>query len=153
MKKLFMLVALGLFFVTGSALAQNRADVIRLWKTIDDETNKPKSIVQLYEENGKLYGKVIKLFREPGEEQNPVCDECDDDDPRYNKPVIGMQIITDMEWDDDDGEWEDGEILDPANGSVYDCQLWIDEDTGNLRVRGYLYFLYRTQTWLPYDGN
>ncbi|MFK7923326.1 MAG: DUF2147 domain-containing protein, partial [Bacteroidia bacterium] len=37
------------------------------WKTIDDETNKPKSIVEIYEKDGKLYGKVIKLFREPSE--------------------------------------------------------------------------------------
>ena len=30
------------------------------WKTIDDETGKDKSIVELYEDNGKIYGKIAE---------------------------------------------------------------------------------------------
>ena len=56
-----------------------------------------------------------------------------------------MTIITDMEMDG--AEWEDGEILDPENGKVYDCKLWIED--GKLKVRGYVAFFYRTQTWFP----
>ncbi|HAA12871.1 MAG TPA: DUF2147 domain-containing protein [Cytophagales bacterium] len=153
MKKFLVFFLAGLFFIAGPAFAQDRNDVFRKWKTIDDNTNKPRSVIEIFEQNGKMYGKVIKLFREPGEDPNPLCTECDDDDPRYNQPVIGMVLISDMEWDADDKEWEDGEIMDPDNGSVYDCEIWIDEDTGDLRVRGYLYFLYRTQTWKPYDGD
>ncbi|MEL6845841.1 MAG: DUF2147 domain-containing protein, partial [Bacteroidota bacterium] len=66
-----------LMLMTLTTLAQSP---VGKWKTIDDETNKPKSIVEIYERNGKLYGKVVKLFREPGEEQDPKCDECDTDD-------------------------------------------------------------------------
>ncbi|MEL6535723.1 MAG: DUF2147 domain-containing protein [Bacteroidota bacterium] len=152
MKKFLLLFLVGIFIVAGQALAQDRNDVFRKWKTIDDNTNKARSVIEIYEQDGKMYGKVIKLFREPGEDPNPLCSECDEDDPRYNKPVIGMVLISDMEWDEDDKEWEDGEIMDPDNGSTYDCEIWIDEDTGDLRVRGYLYFLYRTQTWKRYDG-
>ena len=39
-------------------------------------------------------------------------------------------------------------IMDPKKGTVYDCKLWIEG--GNLKVRGYVLFIYRTQTWLPY---
>lgn len=153
MKKLFALALTGLLFIASHAVAQDQSAILRKWKTIDDDTGKPKSVVELYMENGKMYGRVLKLFREPHEDQDPICKECDEDDPRYNKRIIGMVIISDMVWDASEGEFEDGEILDPAKGSVYDCEIWIDKDTGNLRVRGYLYFLYRTQTWLPYDGD
>ena len=54
-----------------------------------------------------------------------------------------MIIIKDMVQDGD--EWEDGTILDPKKGKIYDCKLWVED--GNLKVRGYLFFLYRTQTW------
>lgn len=120
------------------------------WKSIDDETKKAKSIVEIYEKDGKLYGKIIELFREPGENPDPICDECDEDDDRYNQKVIGMEIIRNMENDDD--EWEDGTILDPKDGKVYECKLWVDEDDPNiLNVRGYIAFFFRTQVWLRYD--
>ena len=134
MNKMIKVLPLSLVFMlmAVTALAQSP---IGKWKTIDDETNKPKSIVEIYEKDGKLYGKVIKLFREPGEEQNPKCDECDTDDPRYMQPVIGMEILKGLEKDDD--EWEDGEILDPKNGSIYDCYIEL-EGPDKLKVRGYL---------------
>jgi len=124
----------------------NAQDIFGKWKTIDDDTGKARSIVEIYKKDGKAFGKILKLFREPEEEQDPICDECTD--YRKGEKVIGLTIITGMELDDD--EWEDGEILDPENGKVYDCKLWVED--GNLKVRGYIAFFYRTQTWLPADN-
>jgi len=112
------------------------------WKSIDDETNKTKSIVEIYEKNGRAYGKIISLFREPGEDPDPLCDECEGN--KHNKKIIGMEIITEMEASGD--TWDGGEILDPENGKVYRCKLWVED--GKLKVRGYIMFLYRTQTWI-----
>jgi uncharacterized protein (DUF2147 family) len=86
---------------------------------------------------------VLELF-DP-DKPDPVCEECDSDDPRYMKPVVGLTVIRNMIKDDD--KWEDGDILDPENGKVYRCKLWVED--GKLQVRGYIAFLYRTQTWLP----
>lgn len=138
-KKLGLLILSGLLI--GNVSAQT---IFGKWKTIDDETGKPKSIVEIYEKDGKAYGKVIKLFREPHEDQDPICDKCTDD--RKDKKVLGMEIIRAMEKDDD--EWEDGTIMDPKKGTVYDCKMWVED--GKLQVRGYIAFFFRTQTWLPY---
>ncbi len=131
-----------ILFLAFASFAQAQ-DIFGKWKTIDDNTGKPRSIVEITEKDGKAYGKILKLFREPGEEQDPICDECTD--YRKDKKVIGLTIITDMVKDDD--EWEDGEILDPENGKVYDCKMWVED--GKLQVRGYVAFFFRTQTWLP----
>jgi uncharacterized protein (DUF2147 family) len=141
------LLLLSLMLIAATLSGQS---IARQWKTIDDETGKPKSVVDIFEKNGKYYGKIIKLFREPDEDPDPICDECDEDDPRYNQRVLGMEIIQDMIPNKKGDEYEDGTILDPANGNVYDCELWVED--GKLRVRGYILFLYRTQTWLPYEG-
>ncbi len=133
-----------LIFLVISASTLSAQSIVGKWKSIDDETGKPKSVVEIYEKGGKVYGKIIKLFREPSEDQDPVCDKCEDD--RKNKKIIGLEIIRDME--KDDNEWEDGTILDPKKGTIYDCKLWVEG--GNLKVRGYVLFFYRTQTWLPY---
>ena len=124
------------------AIGSSAQSIVGKWKTIDDETGRPKSIVEIYLKDGKAYGKITKLFREPEEEQDPICDDCTD--YRKNHKVIGMTIITDMVQDDD--EWEDGEILDPKNGKIYDCRLWVED--GKLMVRGYIAFFFRTQTWI-----
>ncbi|MEN8138575.1 MAG: DUF2147 domain-containing protein [Bacteroidota bacterium] len=137
--KLSFLVAF--LLLTVSINAQN---VIGKWKTIDDETNKEKSIVEIYEKGGKIFGKIVTLLnREPGDE-DPLCDKCTDD--RKNKHLVGMEIIREME--KDGSEYEDGTIMDPNNGKIYDCKLWVDEnDSKVLNVRGYIAFFYRTQTW------
>ena len=147
MHKIKLSLTFLLFLLISGIQAQS---VTGKWKSIDDETKKAKSIVEIYEKDGKLYGKIIELFREPGENPDPICDECDEDDDRYNQKVIGMEIIRNMENDDD--EWEDGTILDPKDGKVYECKLWVDEDDPNiLNVRGYIAFFFRTQVWLRYD--
>ena len=52
-------------------------------------------------------------------------------------------ILTNMKKDDD--EYSGGEIMDPAKGKTYRCKMWLED--GNLQVRGYLAFFFRTQTW------
>jgi len=139
-----MLLA-GIISIFLFASAPSGKSVVGKWKTIDDDTNKAKSIVELKIIDGKLYGKIIKLFRAADEEQDPLCDKCEG--KLHNKKIIGMQIINGLELDD--GEWEgDDGILDPSKGTLYDCKLWLDEDNADiLNVRGYITFLYRTQTW------
>lgn len=139
MKALISVLVIGLL-VSFSSFGQS---ITGKWKTIDDETGKPRSIVDVYEKDGKVFGKIIELFRSPDEDPDPLCEECTDH--RKGEKVIGLEIISDMKAKGN--EYVNGEILDPENGKIYKCKLWVED--GNLKVRGYLYFLYRTQTWLP----
>lgn len=122
-------------------------NIIGKWKTIDDETNDPKSIVEIYRKGDKYYGKIIKLFPSATDETDPVCDECPEDDPRYNKKVIGMEIIKDLE--KEDNEYVNGTVLKPDEGKIYRCKIWLENN--KLKIRGYWGLFYRTQTWLPVD--
>ncbi|WP_420318403.1 DUF2147 domain-containing protein [Ekhidna sp.] len=137
---------LTIVFILIAFCVDAQSSIVGKWKTIDDETGKPRSVVEIYENNGRFYGKIIQLFRDPGEDPDPICEECEDD--RKGEKIIGMEIISDMKYDKGDNEYRKGEILDPENGNIYDCKLWIED--GTLKVRGYLLFFYRTQTWLPY---
>ena len=128
-----------LFALSGTLAGQ---DVAGRWVTMDDVTGKKRSVVEISVVNGKASGTIIQLFRAPSEEQDPVCKECTDD--RKGRKVVGLDIIRGMVKQDD--EWTDGTILDPQNGKVYDCKLWIEN--GSLKVRGYIAFFYRTQTWI-----
>ncbi|MEO9869597.1 DUF2147 domain-containing protein [Ekhidna sp.] len=138
-------VFISLVLVSSGLFSQT---IVGQWKTIDDETGKPRSIVKIYEQKGQFFGKIVKLFREPDEDQDPICEECEDE--RKGQKIIGMEIISEMKYNKGNDEYHKGEIMDPENGNIYDCKLWIED--GDLKVRGYLLFFYRTQTWLPYSS-
>lgn len=138
------LATLTVLFAT-SALAQEATPVGR-WTTIDDETKKPRSVIAIYEEGGKLFGKIEKIFPEPNEEQNPLCDKCEGS--LKNQPIIGMVIMRNLKKDDD--EWSGGTILDPKNGKTYKVKIAIEDKGKKLKVRGYvgMSLLGRTQHWV-----
>lgn len=127
-----------LLFSPATTFAQSP---IGFWQTIDDNTNEPRSIVEVYEEDGSIKGRIVKLINP--DEPNPVCDECEDE--RKGQPIEGMVILENMTQDGD--TWAGGQILDPENGKTYRCRIWVED--GNLKVRGYLAIFRRTQTWLP----
>ncbi len=106
--------------------------------TIDDKTNKPKSIVRVTVKDDMLYAQVEKLLLKP---QDTLCEKCPGD--RKNKPVVGMYVIDGLKRDGD--EFSRGQIIDPENGKTYKARIWPDD--GNLKVRGYLGIFYRTQEW------
>jgi len=131
-KGLYLLLA----FVALPALA---AEVTGQWKTIDDESGEAKSIVEIYERDGRYFGKVEDLLLKPDDTR---CEKCEGE--RKGQPIVGMEIITDMKKNGD--EYSGGEILDPETGKVYRAKFWLENDD-TLKVRGYVGFLYRTQTW------
>jgi uncharacterized protein (DUF2147 family) len=145
MKKAFRITALSFILILLTAcFAWAQAPIVGKWKTIDDETNEPKSIVQIFEKDGKYYGKIIKLFLKEGDNQHPTCDKCDDDDPRKDQPTLGMEIIKGLQ--EYKGKYSFGKILDPKKGKEYKCSIWVEGDD-KLKVQGSFLFISRTQTW------
>ncbi|MBQ1961286.1 MAG: DUF2147 domain-containing protein [Akkermansia sp.] len=131
MKKIFMTAVMAMC----SLVAQASSDVVGLWTTIDDETKEAKSVVQIYEYQGKIYGRVVELLKDKSAKAKI----------KGSPAVLGLDIIWDLEKDGD--SYSGGEVLDPTKGKVYGCEIW--RDGKNLIVRGKIAFLGRNQTWLP----
>lgn len=134
-----------IFTIAINCLAFGQIDkIIGKWKTIDDNDGSTKSIVYIFKAtNGKYYGKIEHLFKNPEKK----CTECSG--TNKDKPVLGMLVINEMT--EKSGTLTGGTILDPNNGKVYKCNINIDTKTGNLNVRGSLDksgFIGRTQIWL-----
>lgn len=132
-------------FISCSALGQDT--IFGKWKTIDDNSGEVKSIVDIQDRNGAVFGRIIRIFRDPKEDPDPVCDKCNPDDPRFNQKIIGLEIIRNLR--KDGSEYSGGDILDPENGRVYRSRIWLDGKV--LKVRGYWGPFYRTQTWQRAD--
>ncbi|MGS5085235.1 DUF2147 domain-containing protein [Hydrogenophaga sp. A37] len=127
-----------------SAFAQ--MSPVGLWKTIDDDTKKEKSLVRIKETNGVYSGTIEKLL-DPTSKQDAVCDKCTDE--RKDKPVLGMTILRNLKQSADDKTvYDGGDIVDPNNGKVYRSRLKPVDDGKKLEMRGYIGPFYRTQVWL-----
>ena len=139
MNKSFLL-SLVLFFAT-FFLAQGQS-VLGKWKTIDDATGEAKSIVEVYEKSGKVYGKIVEILR--ADHKKDLCSSCKG--VLKNKPILGMVIISGLI--KEGKEYNSGTILDPTNGKEYKCYITLD-GADKLKLRGYIgiSIVGRTQYW------
>ena len=141
MKKLVTLAFLIAFSLVGFAQADK---IVGKWKTIDDKDGSEKSIVSIFKAtNGRYYGKIKKLFKEP----EKLCTECEG--ANKNQPILGMMIINNMI--EKDGKLSGGSILDPKNGKVYKCNISLEGNGEKLSVRGSLDkngWIGRSQSWI-----
>jgi len=115
------------------------------WHTIDDNTKEIKSEIVITESGGIVSGKISKLLRKTAD-QNAKCTECSDD--RKDKMMVGLEIIRGAKKADGKDVWEDGKILDPENGKNYTLRLTPVEGGKKLDVRGSIFGIGRTQTWV-----
>lgn len=136
-----MLIAASLLALASAAWAQ--ATPVGLWKTIDDDTKKEKSLVRIADNGGVLTGRIEKLL-DPAR-QDAKCDDCTD--ARKGQPIAGMTIVEGVKKHATEPYWEGGTILDPNNGKTYKVRLTPKDGGKTLEVRGFIGFLYRNQTW------
>ena len=114
------------------------------WKVIEDKSNEPACILELYEENGKINGKLLKILKSDTKQKNPMCVNCTDD--RKDQPVIGMEVVRGLR---KKGKyWSGGRLLDPHTGKTYKCYLEL-VDENKIKARGYIgiSLIGRTQYW------
>ena len=140
MKRLAGLILVSALF---SADPVPAADAVTgTWKTVDEKTGKVVSEVQLYDQGGKIFGKITGLT-DPNDAQGKprTCTKCPELDK--DKPIVGLLILKDLSASGD--RYKGGTIMDPEDGKVYKAEVWVEG--GTLKVRGYLGIFYRTQTW------
>lgn len=141
MKRIVPLVILTAWLLATPTVALD--SIVGKWKTVDEKTGKVVSEVEVYDQGGKFFGKIVGLT-EPNDAQGKpkTCTKCQGTDK--DKPIIGLVILKDLSPSGD--RYKGGTITDPDDGKIYKSELWVED--GKLKVRGYLGPFYRTQTWL-----
>jgi uncharacterized protein (DUF2147 family) len=141
MKKLFAIVLLCGGFLAGEVTAADSP--IGRWNTIDEKSGKVTSVVEVYDQGGKVFGKITSLTDPNDDKGKPrICTKCSGSDK--DKPIVGLVVVKDLSLDGE--RYKEGTILDPEDGKVYKAEMWLEQ--GKLKVRGYVGLFYRTQTWV-----
>lgn len=148
-KTILPMLAMVLFSSVQLSLAAENTSPVGYWKTMDDVTGKPKSIIQVWKTDDQiLMGKVIKVYPTTNK-QTETCTACSGE--KHDQPVVGMVILSGLKSGDD--QWGRGQILDPENGKTYHCTARLVENGKKLNVHGYtgIPLFGRLQTWERVD--
>lgn len=140
---LALLLAVPLLGVSTGVLAQSP---VGTWTTVDDKTQRPKSVVEIYEtRDGTLAGRVNEILQSD-RGPNPLCDKCSGNNK--DKPVKGMVMLWGV--NKKGRSWEGGKILDPATGKIYSVKMTPIDGGKKMQVRGFMGFslLGKTQVWI-----
>lgn len=134
----FIIFCLSLISLTGTSQS-----IAGMWGDYNDDTGKLNSEIEITIKDGKLYGRLIKIYDADGVAINPKCTKCTDS--RKDQPQVGMEFISGLT---QSGEFWIGNkaMLYPEKGKSYDAKLWLVNDN-KLAVRGSVGLFYKTKYW------
>ncbi len=128
-----------------SSTSWSQDPALGAWHTLDEDTGEVKSLVILsLAQDGTMHGKISQVLQK--HDGNGLCGACEGE--HKNQPIEGMTFI----WGAKNtalGEWQEGQLLDPESGKVYNSHITIGDDPHELEVRGYvgIAMFGRSQTW------
>ena len=93
----------------------------------------------------ELCGHIVWLRSPRGKDGKPRRDVHNDDKSLRKRPLMGLQVIMDME-DDGDDEWDDGEIYNAEDGDTYSAEMEVI-DRNTLKVSGCVFIICKSQIW------
>ena len=142
MKKILFTAAVVLFVLSASGQAGR---IEGFWLTDEGQSQ-----IEIFRGNdNKFYGRIVWLDEPLDDDGRPKLDKENSDRALRRRPLMGLAILKDFEYDGQKQEWSGGTIYDPENGRTYSAYMRLD-DNNTLRLRGYVMgmrFMGRTTEW------
>lgn len=154
MKKIMAVLAS--FFLLGTlCFAADPAE--GYWVSIDEKTNEETAGWKIWQEGGKLYGKILSLAGKPQDEMTTGGKGKSYDNFMKGVDVGTLRTVgTTWIWDltkQGEGKWANGYIIDPGDGKRYKCRITFHKADGKkyktdtLEMRGEVGPFGRSQFW------
>lgn len=130
MKKLVILFFLGVYAMAG--FAQEADKIVGIWWN-EEKTSK----IEVEKKDGLYIGTIVYMIPEKYENGQPPKDDENPDESLQSRSIVGIQILSKLEYNAEDKEWKDGSIYDPKSGKTYDCYAWFENDDV-LNLKGFV---------------
>jgi uncharacterized protein (DUF2147 family) len=119
-----MVLFFALFIVSGICLV---ADPVEgYWLSVDEKTGKITAGWHIYQEGGKLFGKILSMVNFPSDALAVPCKDSYAGFPVAGKVsqmrVIGTPWIFGLS-SSKPGEWSGGSIINAQDGKMYKCKI------------------------------
>lgn len=130
MKKLIVLFFLGIYALAG--FAQEADKIVGVWWN-EEKTSK----IEVEKKDGKYIGTIVYMIPEKYENGAPPLDDENPDESLRSRSIVGIQILSNFDYNAKDKEWKNGSIYDPKSGKTYDCYAWMENDD-LLKLKGFV---------------
>ena len=121
-------------------------DITGLWKSRDQHSDKPRSLVAIYKYQDKYYGRMLATYDDEGKIKDTILEKREKATGVVgHPPYCGMDFIYNVKKEEDNGNKYKGKIIDPEKGKVYDAEFWLDGD--DLLVRGEVWVFGENIRW------
>ncbi|QNM86507.1 DUF2147 domain-containing protein [Polaribacter pectinis] len=129
MKKLFFT-----FLFIATTISISSQTIFGKWNSRSEE-GVVDSVLEIYEKDGKAFAKVVEIMNP--DRKDARCVDCEGE--YKDKPIMGLDILSGLEKEEDKDEWSGGTIVDPRNGNTYKCYIKLVKPN-KLKLRGYIGF-------------
>lgn len=137
------ILTLVLVIITHLIYAQKSDDIKGVWLSENKDGK-----VEVYEQNGKYFGKLIWLKNEFEKDGKTLRTDVNNPNESLRKqPLKGLVILKNLTFED--GYWVGGEIYDTKSGKTYSCKAKLEDK--KLILRGFVgvSLFGRSTTWTP----
>ncbi|TXJ08406.1 MAG: DUF2147 domain-containing protein [Acinetobacter sp.] len=129
------------------------ASIEGYWKSIDDATGEPLSLLEIKKQpNGTYTGVIVHRYANARGVTLTTCSKCPP--PYKDKPLVGLEILTNFKDDPKQpNSFIDGRVLDAKSGKIYHGKGKVSADGRRLQMRGYIgvSMFGRTNVWIRSD--
>ncbi len=149
MMKIFTLCFSLFLIFFGCSKPTSPQDITGIWKSRDQHSDKPRSLVAIYKYKDMYYGRMLATYDENGNIKDTIFVQKEKSTGVVgNPPYCGMDFVYNVQKENQAGGKQvkyKGEIIDPQKGNVYDAEFWI---SGNdLIVRGEVWIFGKNIPW------
>lgn len=137
------LIAVALAILPGIMFSQS--EILGIWFNEEKDGK-----IEVYKKDGKYFGNIIWIQDNKNDDGSaPKLDINNPDPEKRQRPIVGTQILRNLEWDSSEDEWNEGTIYDPKSGNTYDVFARL-EDSETLHLKGYIGFtlIGRSTLWM-----
>lgn len=113
--------------------------IIGTWVNEEQTTH-----IEIYEENGLYFGKIVWLPMTTDPNGNPITDRNNPDSELRERPLLGINILENFEFKN--GEWKEGTIYSPKNGKKATPTLELTSDD-ELKIKIKRGVIRKSTTW------
>ncbi|MBQ7159940.1 MAG: DUF2147 domain-containing protein [Treponema sp.] len=157
MKKLMAIVCA--LMLGALAFADDPAE--GFWISVDEKSGKETAGWQVFQDGGKLCGKILSVANEP-QDAKPTKAKGKSYDNFMNGADVSTLTIVGTAWiwglqKKNEGAWKDGYVIDPNDGKRYKCEITFHKADGKkyptdtLEMRGKVGPVGRSQFWKKAD--
>lgn len=130
------LLGFAFLLLTLVSFGQKSSKVVGTWLTQDGDSK----VIISQNHDGSFAGQIIWLKNPTEEDGTDKLDKHNPSTDLRQRKIIGLKILENFHFDEEEGEWTDGTIYDPKSGSTYKCYMWFDCNPNTLHVKGYIGF-------------